>query len=262
MIAYVEAAQHPQWLAFAQRWNPAPPPPPPPALIWFTVDGAITAWASLFGNSSSNPALSWEYWNGTGWWLLPVEDGTSRLRNSGDVKFTVPDDLKAVDWAGKTNHWVRARLIGGDYGREKVVVKTIPTVPPDPPGTQQIVERTTEGIQPPYALNVRVAYAIDQAVIPTFLLTKDSGTLRDQSDANRTPGAQIEVFTPLIYALTRFETSGKEAAKSGDAEDCLPDCECPGGNGEHLFKDGRIANEEDGVVGRRSGDQEDRRRGL
>ncbi|BAB52830.1 mlr6562 [Mesorhizobium japonicum MAFF 303099] len=229
VVAYTQSAGHAGYIAFASQWNPAPPPP---GVIKFTVDGVVTGWAALFGDSTANPALSWEYWNGTGWWLLPVdEDGTGRLRNSGWVKFVVPTDLKPVDWAGKTNHWIRARLIGGDYGREKVVVITRPI--PGTNQTEQTVNRTTEGIQPPFALEVRIAYAVDQEVAPTFLLTLDSGTLRDQSDANRMSGTNIEVFAPLGCTLGRFEAGDRAqglraetAAKDRGCDDFAAPCTC------------------------------------
>lgn len=211
---------HPQWLAFESALMAAPT-----GSIKFVVDGALTGWLRLLGDTSSNPALAWEYWNGTGWWRLEIDqDQTNNLKNSGPVTFKVPADLQPVDWAGKTNHWIRARLIGGDYGHETIVVKTKPVGT----GTEQTVERSTEGIQPPYALNVFVRYSIDGGVLPTFLLTQDSGTLRNQSDANRTPDALIEVFTPLIYALRRFEAPTLAVA-SKTTEECVPDCECASG---------------------------------
>ena len=217
VAAFADALKHPQWIAFDRPWTN------PPAAATFVVDGQITKWSALLGDSSSNPALTWEYWNGSGWRWLDVDDQTSNFRNSGLVVFTVPADLEPVDWAGKTNHWIRARLVGGDYGKEKVVVKT----KTNPDGsTEQTIDRTTEGIQPPYAIDFQVSYSIDTAVAPSFLLTEDSLTLRDQSDANRTPGAQIEVFTPLIYTLTHFQQAASQQKTSGD---CVPDCDCPEG---------------------------------
>jgi hypothetical protein len=217
VAAFADALKHPQWIAFDRPWAN------PPAAATFVVDGRITKWSALLGDSSSNPALTWEYWNGSGWRWLKVDDQTSNFRNSGLVVLTVPTDLKPVDWAGKTNHWIRARLVGGDYGKEKVVVKT----KTNPDGsTEQTIDRTTEGIQPPYAIDFQVSYSIDTAVTPSFLLTEDSLTRRDQSDANRTPGAQIEVFTPLIYTLTHFQRAASQLKAGGD---CIPDCDCPEG---------------------------------
>jgi len=190
----------------------------------FVVDAAAGDWTSSLGDTSTNPELAWEYWNGTGWWQLAIElDQTGHLKTRGVVRFRVPNDMAPTDWAGKTNHWVRARLIGGDYGKEtvKVVTRSIGTNQ-----TEQTVVRTTEGIQPPYALDVRVAYAVDQEAVPQFLLTRDSGTLRDQSDANRTPGALVEIFAPLAATLARFDAPAVD--RDGPAQ-CIPDCECPTG---------------------------------
>jgi len=41
------------------------------------------------------------------------------LKASGALRFEVPDDLKPTDWSGKTDCWIRARLVGGDYGQRK-----------------------------------------------------------------------------------------------------------------------------------------------
>src|SRR5205823_5612321 len=68
----------------------------------------------------------------------------------------------------------------------------------------------------------------EERAIPQYLLTNDSGMLRDQSDANRTPGAKIEVFPPLSVTLARLDgLPGQSDQPSSEA--CLPDCDCPGG---------------------------------
>ena len=90
-----EAAQpnNAEWLAFGTAGNAAIPA----GNINFIVDAAITRWLRVLGDSSSNPTLSWEYWNGTGWWHLDVQDETHHLKNSGAVSFKVPTDLQPVD---------------------------------------------------------------------------------------------------------------------------------------------------------------------
>lgn len=202
-------------LALASAW---PVPLPAAGSVAIIVDAAVTRWIQPLGDETSNPALAWEYWNGTGWWALPIDHDTTRhFENSGDIDFHVPADHAATDWAGKTSHWIRARLVGGDYGREKVTVTTTPLPsPPHPAGsTEQSVERSTDGIRAPYALDVWVRYAIDEAVVPTYLLTEDSGTLRNQSDANRTPDARIEVFTPLLATLRRLASDATALQRAG-----------------------------------------------
>jgi hypothetical protein len=209
---------NPVWVALDTAWTV--PPAPPAATTPFVVDSLVTDWTLLLGDTSSNPTLAWEYWNGSGWWRLDTKDTTNQLKTSGQVAFVVPEDLRATNWAGKTSHWVRARLTGGDYGQEKVVVITTPS-PPPPGATQQVVTRSTDGIQPPYALAVWVRYSVDTGIVPTYVRTKDSGSGRDQSVANRTPGALVEAFTPLAVALQRLES---QAAATGSP--CPPDCSC------------------------------------
>jgi hypothetical protein len=189
--------------------------------VQFLVDAAVGAWIAYLGDTSSNPDLSWEYWNGTGWSKLhPVRDETLNFKRTGRVEFTVPDDLRSGDWAGKTNFWIRARLIGGDYGKEKVTVKTV-----DKGGgvTEQTIDRSLEGIRPPSVLRLQLAYAICTDVLPAFVLAQDSGTIRDQSDANRTPGAIVEAFIPLALTLGRLS---KSVAVVDAPEECPPECSC------------------------------------
>ena len=162
----------------------------------------IFDWKAQLGPpSTANPDLSWEYANGTGWWKLdPLVDETLNLQRGGTVTFTVPDDLRPMDWAGRVSFWIRARLVGGDYGKEVVTVKTVT----DPTGVQtQTIDRSISGV-PPSVLSLRIAYRLCKSVRPAFVLAQDSGSIRDQSDANRTRGAIVEAFVPLEVSIGRF----------------------------------------------------------
>jgi hypothetical protein len=187
----------------------------------FIVNAVAGTWTRLLGDTSANPELSWEYWNGKGWWKLPIQlDGTSNLKSSGALEFQIPDDIAATDWSGKTDFWIRARLVGGDYGREKVTVITTPL----PNGnSQQTVERSSEGIRPPQVLKLHIFYRICEPSTPTYLLAQDSGSIRDQSDANRTGGAIVEAFVPLGVMLARLS---RPTAQSKTREQCPPECQC------------------------------------
>ena len=61
-------------------------------------------------------------------------------------------------------------------------------------------------------------------VQPDFVLTKDSGSIRDQSDANRTAGAIVEAFVPL--ALSSVVGERRRPHRKHD-EECPPECDCP-----------------------------------
>lgn len=178
-------------------------------------------WKRHLSDPSSNPELSWEYWNGTGWWKLNVEiDTTLNLKSTGVVQFEVPADIASGDWAGKTNFWIRARLIGGDYGREKITV-TIKNIGEDK--SEQTIDRSIEGIRPPAVVQLHISYSVCDAVQPTFVLAQDSGSMRDQSDANRTAGAIVEAFVPLALMVGRLSHAGSPALPS---EQCPPNCRC------------------------------------
>lgn len=181
----------------------------------------LKEWVRSLDDTSTNPELSWEYWNGTGWWKLVVtRDETLNLRISGKLEFTVPSDLAPTDWSGRTNYWIRARLVGGDYGREKVSVAISRR---DRKTIHQTIERSTEDIHAPSIVRIGISYAICESVLPALVMTKDSGSLRDQSDANRTTGAKVEAFVPLAVSLGRLSAP----AAAAHEECCKSDCQCP-----------------------------------
>ena len=214
-----DSSGRPLLVAMNHPWVVAPLSATP-----LVLDAAVGSWARALGDTSTNPELSWEYWNGTGWWRLGVTlDETLRLKTSGNLEFTVPQDLASTDWSGRTNYWIRARLIGGDYGREKV---SVATSPPDDDGvTHQTVERSTKDIHAPSVMKLSISYEIREPVLPDFVMTRDSGSLRDQSDANRTSGATVEAFVPLASQLARL--SGPATADV-PADACRPECRCTG----------------------------------
>lgn len=190
---------------------------------YLTVD-SINDWTVSLSNSQSNPVLSWEYWNGKGWSELErAVDGTQNLKTTGSLKFKAPDDFESSDWAGKTNYWIRGRLIGGDYGKEIVTVKTTEKKKKKKNENEnestQVVTRSTDGIRAPSIVKLDVVYRLSTAVQPEFVLAQDSGSVRDQSDANRTEGAKVEAFVPLKRSLGRLlDISSQTATSSGETQ--------------------------------------------
>jgi predicted phage baseplate assembly protein len=72
------------------------------------------------GILDGDPEISWEYWNGDGWTRLRLAaDGTDRLREPGTVRFEVPADLGPTSVSGHEDYWIRARLVGGNYGQPR-----------------------------------------------------------------------------------------------------------------------------------------------
>lgn len=189
--------------------------------------GAVGVWSRQLGATDSNPELSWEYWSGS-WSKLKIDvDETLNLKASGAIRFKIPPDIAATDWAGKTSFWIRARLIGGDYGSEDVSVVIEPL---GGEKSKQTIVRSTAGIKPPVVVNLGISYSICDSVLPSFVLAEDSGSIRDQSDANRTLGAIVEGFIPLAVSLGRLRADGKPLTKP-PGDPCPPDCECAGASG-------------------------------
>jgi hypothetical protein len=189
--------------------------------VTFVVNVAAGNWSRFLGDTSTSPELSWEYWNGKGWWKLPIKsDATFNLKSSGALAFEIPDNIAASDWSGKTNFWIRARLVGGDYGKEKV---TITTTAVSSTVSQQTVDRSSEGIQAPQVVKLNIFYRICKPSIPTHVLSQDSGSIRDQSDANRTGGAIVEAFVPLGVMLGRLSRTTADVKTPAEAP---PECGC------------------------------------
>jgi hypothetical protein len=168
------------------------------------VQSAAPQWRIYSPMRARNPALSWEYWNGSNWWRIDgLDDTTLDLQQSGDVQFCVPADLKPTDVVGRSNHWIRARLVGGDYGDEKVTIVSETTGNK----TTQTIDRSTDNVTAPYVAKFSLSYFVCCLVAPDFIVTKDGGNVLNQSAANQTEDATITAFTPLADFLPDAETA-------------------------------------------------------
>ena len=66
-----------------------------------------------------NPVVTWEVSTGRPWQELRTSDAATpslSLTNTGTVTFTLPATIAPTVVNGEEKHWLRARLIGGDYG--------------------------------------------------------------------------------------------------------------------------------------------------
>jgi hypothetical protein len=193
------------------------------SLPWNTLPQRSAAGFSLWRNDifgspnviadakAANPALSWEYFDGQSWWKIDnLHDGTANLRSTGIVQFCVPLGLAQTEVAGRKSYWIRARLVGGDYGSETVSISTIQD-PAHPGGTIQTVTHSSNGA-PPILASINVYYSQCLAVEPDYVLTKDGGILRDQTVANGSDNAKVEAFLSLHDSLARLTLDGSDAA--------------------------------------------------
>lgn len=67
--------------------------------------------------------LSLEYWNGSQWQPLPPtsNDLVTFVEDSGELAFTIPDDLEKVKVNDKEAFWLRLRLLNNTFGRTREI---------------------------------------------------------------------------------------------------------------------------------------------
>jgi hypothetical protein len=73
-------------------------------------------------------------------------------------------------------------------------------------------------------LKLHISYAVCAPIRPQFVITQDSGSYRDQSDANRTAGAIVEAFVPMAEMLRRLSTGPAAAPSAGHADERTCGC--------------------------------------
>jgi Baseplate J-like protein len=136
------------------------------------------------------PELSWEYWNGSGWMALRVKDETFNLLFEGDITFTLPEDIAKTEVAGQGNFWIRARLVGGDYGREQFVKS--------PGGGDELII-SKDAIRPPLINKLTIFYNMEkeEEKDPQFCLTFNNLDYLNQTAANTTRDKNYFPFLAL-----------------------------------------------------------------
>ena len=171
-------------------WDQADPPNPEPSAASIYQITGPAGWLEYENplEQELRPTLSWEYWNGKGWiGLQSTEDDTNHFLNNGDVRFRIPEHIEQTEVAGQENFWIRARLIGGDYGREVFVQEAVG----DP------VEINKDLIDPPIIDRLTIGYELATDELPQKCLTYNNLSTLDQTAACSTPGKHFEPFQAL-----------------------------------------------------------------
>lgn len=118
-------------------------------------------------SATDDPRLSWEYFDGQAWQLLPGVDGDAAFHGDGDsasIQFEGPSDMSRTAVSGQDGVWIRARLVAGEY--VDIVFEHDDS---DEPTESR---RTIEG-SPPSFTDVSIEYAYEAADPPTQLVTKN-----------------------------------------------------------------------------------------
>ncbi|MEI9852772.1 MAG: baseplate J/gp47 family protein [Sphingomonas sp.] len=178
---------------------------------------AATGWTTLGPSEPANPALSWEYWNGASWWALDTDtfgfsDRTANLQISQGIFFKAPPNLAETEVGGRKNLWIRARLVGGDYGEAKVVITSIG----NGKKTDQTMTRDLSAIRAPYVIGLKINYCVTEPVKPAIVVTADNLGTVDQTNANDA-GLPVTIFPTVAQALASQAPAGPEA-------NAIPNC--------------------------------------
>jgi hypothetical protein len=86
----------------------------------FPGPGAEGADASGASGSGRLICLAWEYWNGSDWAALAVNDYTDSFHESGFVEFAGPALARSKQF-GKDLYWLRVRFVSGSFETRPVV---------------------------------------------------------------------------------------------------------------------------------------------
>ena len=128
------------------------------------ISQPVAPWRILGPGAAANPTLSWEYWNGESWWALgnrDLRDDTANFQKRGGIFFKAPVDIRPTDVGGTTRYWIRARLVGGDYGEPTTIVTTARA--PNG-GTEQAATRDVSSVRAPYITALRLGYCANEPV--------------------------------------------------------------------------------------------------
>lgn len=162
------------------------------------------------------PQLSWEYWNSRGWVVFKGAehkfiDETKNFSIDGGVSFVMPDDIEPTEISGQENYWIRARIVGGDYGRETYILEE--RVKGADPDNQDITKETKlvpvkSTIQPPIINSLSITYELKINQFPDRCLTYNNLDYIDQTDACITTDKRFSPFVPLEGQVAEEDECG------------------------------------------------------
>ena len=144
------------------------------------------------GDLSIDPKLSWEYWNGKGWQAVTIlKDDTDRFLQEGEgknIEFKCPVDIEETEASGQKNYWIRAKIVGGDYGREEFTL--IGT------GNEQKVNAESK-YKLPVIRELKVNYYFDTKERLQYCLSYNNLDFQDKTADSRTEGQLISPFIAM-----------------------------------------------------------------
>lgn len=145
----------------------------------------------------SPPRLVWEYFNGGSWQPLlgPVNNDATNLMASGEISFTVPNDISPFTINGSSALGMRARLASGSYNVLLLVTWT-------DPGTGQTNFLPVIQPRPPALSAIAIGYTYRSAwTQPDQSLTWNDFVVESHTPTASNPAANYAPFHPVADTL-------------------------------------------------------------
>ncbi len=118
-------------------------------------------------------------------------DGTYGFCQDGVVTLRLPDTFAKTTINGLENHWLRVRLVKGNYGEDAKYVKIEP-----PPASGPAFNFTPADFHPPIVSRVRIGYQFTAERPPEACLTYNHLTFRDVTAIVNDKGVVFAPFEP------------------------------------------------------------------
>ncbi|MHC1757837.1 MAG: putative baseplate assembly protein [Methanosarcina sp.] len=174
------------------------------------VDGSI--------NEVDKPQLSWEFWDGESWSLLPIRGDEWEKNLSENIKSSELNDPEPATYKltiskmpeakltrvnGKENYWIRVRMVGGNYGKEYEIVSSREIITAE--GNKVSCAEIVPGhFFPPIITNLIINYdtninnETDQLKQPEYIFTENNLISRHYLN-NFKPFDPLPDIPPAIY---------------------------------------------------------------
>ncbi|NCS29453.1 MAG: putative baseplate assembly protein [Microcystis aeruginosa F13-15] len=176
-----------------------------------TVNIALNETVSA--NTENEVELAWEAWDGKAWQPLLVtfsSPATAKFTQSGSITFTLPNQIGLGEVNGKTNYWIRVRIVRGNYGTgPSSQPPTFTTLRQEiRENTEQIIVNSSRGFMP--GDRIQIATGTNTQEVRTIGVVNTSNNSLTLTEALQSPhpvGTGVWLISntlspPLLKSLT------------------------------------------------------------
>lgn len=137
----------------------------------------------LFENEKERRLINfvWEYWNGTTWVSLTVNDYTDFFHESGFIEFATPEDMSAKNEFAKKLYWIRLNFVSGSFETMPQVLSIFTNAVYVQNKTQHINEIAGSGTGAP-AQTITPAHS---PLLPGIVLYVDEGSVPPSNELEK-----------------------------------------------------------------------------